>query len=64
MSLLGEEVLLELDAELLAQGLELVEVLLVLGLVLNLGLDTCKLKWDDARVVSFQSFPVLARVAL
>jgi hypothetical protein len=37
--LLGEEVLLELDAELLAQALELVEVLLVLALVLDLGLD-------------------------
>ena len=39
--LLGEQVLLQQDAELLAQGLELVEVLLVLLLVLDLGLDTC-----------------------
>lgn len=39
--LLGEQVLLQGDAELLAQGLELGEVLLVLLLVLDLGLDTC-----------------------
>jgi hypothetical protein len=38
--LLRVEVLLEEDAELLAQRLELCEVLLVLALVLNLGLDT------------------------
>jgi len=38
---LGVEVLLKGDAELLAQGLELVEVLLVLALVLDLGLDAC-----------------------
>lgn len=35
------QVLLQLDAELLAQGLELLEVLLVLLLVLDLGLDAC-----------------------
>lgn len=39
--LLGVQVLLEQDAELLAQGLELSEVLLVLLLVLDLGLDAC-----------------------
>lgn len=39
--LLGVQVLLEQDAELLAQGLELREVLLVLLLVLDLGLDAC-----------------------
>lgn len=39
--LLGVQVLLELDAELLAQGLELGQVLLVLLLVLDLGLDAC-----------------------
>jgi hypothetical protein len=37
---LGVQVLLKGNAELLAQGLELIEVLLVLTLVLNLGLDT------------------------
>lgn len=37
--LLGVQVLLQGDAELLAQGLQLVEVLLVLLLVLDLGLD-------------------------
>lgn len=37
--LLGVEVLLELDAELLAEGRQLVEVLLVLGGGLDLGLD-------------------------
>lgn len=36
-----EEVLLEGDAELLLQWGELGEVLLVLALVLDLGLDTC-----------------------
>ena len=36
---LGVHLLLEHDAELLAQGLELLEVLLVLALVLDLGLD-------------------------
>lgn len=36
----GVQVLLEGDAELLTQGLELIKVLLVLTLVLNLGLDT------------------------
>lgn len=35
----GVQVLLQLDAQFLAQGLELLEVLLVLLLVLNLGLD-------------------------
>lgn len=39
--LLGEQVLLQHDAELVAQGLELGEVLLVLLLVLDLGLDAC-----------------------
>lgn len=38
---LGEDLLLEGDAELRAKGLELIEVLLVLGLVLDLGLDSC-----------------------
>lgn len=41
VGLLGEEVLLEQDAELLAEGLELLEVLLVLALVLDLGFDAC-----------------------
>jgi hypothetical protein len=39
LALLRVEVLLEDDAELLPQGLELIQVLLVLALVLNLGLD-------------------------
>lgn len=39
--LLGVDVLLERDAELFPQGLELLEVLLVLALVLDLGLDAC-----------------------
>ena len=39
--LLGVQVLLKDDSELLAERLELVEVLLVLALVLNLGLDSC-----------------------
>lgn len=39
--LLRVHVLLKRDAELLAQGLKLVQVLLVLALVFNLGLDTC-----------------------
>lgn len=38
--LLGIQLLLEGDAELLPQTLELLEVLVVLGLVLNLLLDT------------------------
>jgi hypothetical protein len=42
---LGVQVLLQGNAELLAQGLELSEVLLVLALVLNLGLDTCS--WGE-----------------
>lgn len=37
----GIEILLEADAELLPQRLQLLEVLLVLALVLDLGLDTC-----------------------
>jgi hypothetical protein len=41
VGLLGIHVLLEHDAELLAQRLELSEVLLVLALVLDLGLDAC-----------------------
>ena len=39
--LLRVHVLLEHDAELLAQGLELGQVLIVLALVLDLGLDAC-----------------------
>lgn len=39
--LLGVQVLLERDAELLAQGLELLQILGVLALVLDLGLDAC-----------------------
>ena len=38
---LGVDLLLEGDAELRAEGLELIKVLLVLGLVLDLGLDSC-----------------------
>lgn len=38
--LLGVELLLELDAELLAERLELIEVLLVLRRRLDLGLDS------------------------
>lgn len=38
---LREQVLLQQNAQLLAQGLELSKVLLVLLLVLNLGLDAC-----------------------
>lgn len=38
---LGVEVLLQRDAELVAQGLELLEILVVLGLALDLGLDAC-----------------------
>jgi hypothetical protein len=41
LGLLRVQVLLEGDAELLAQGLELGQVLLVLALVLDLGLDAC-----------------------
>jgi hypothetical protein len=37
--LLGEQVLLEWDTELLPEGLELIEILLVLALVLDLGLE-------------------------
>lgn len=39
--LLGEKVLLQRNAELLTEGLELLEVLLVLALGVNLGLDAC-----------------------
>lgn len=39
--LLGEELLLELDAELLAEGRKLLDVLLVLGRGLDLSLDSC-----------------------
>lgn len=44
--LLGVEVLLQGDTELFPQRLELVEILVVLGFVLDLGLDTyhCKKK--------------------
>lgn len=41
------QVLLQLDAKLLAQRLELLEVLLVLLLVLDLGLDACRW-WFEA----------------
>jgi hypothetical protein len=41
MLLLRVEILLQDDTELVAKGLELIEVLLVLALVLDLGLDTC-----------------------
>lgn len=46
--LLGVKVLLQLDAKLLSQGLELVQVLLVLVLVLDLGLDACILNFASA----------------
>lgn len=52
--MLGVEVLLEGDAELLAEGLELLEVLVVLALGVDLGLDACGLlvhhrgKWHVA----------------
>ena len=55
--LLGEEVLLELDAELLPYRLELLDVLVVLALVLDLGLDAynsiaqsvqVRVDWDRA----------------
>lgn len=38
---LGVQVLLQRDAELVAQGLKLLEILVVLGLALDLGLDAC-----------------------
>lgn len=38
--LLGVEVLLQRNTELFSQGLELAKILVVLGLVLDLGLDT------------------------
>lgn len=41
VGLLRVQVLLEHDAQLVAQGLQLVQVLLVLGLVLDLRLDAC-----------------------
>jgi hypothetical protein len=41
LGLLRVQFLLEHDAELLTQGLQLVQVLLVLALVLDLGLDAC-----------------------
>ena len=41
LGLLGVELLPESDTELLAQSLEVLEVLLVLFLGLDLGLDTC-----------------------
>lgn len=41
LSRLGVDLLLEGNTELLAQGLELIEVLLVLSLVLDFGLDSC-----------------------
>lgn len=37
----GKEVLLQRNAKLLAEGLELLEVLVVLTLGVNLGLDAC-----------------------
>lgn len=46
--LLGVKVLLQLDAKLLSQGLELVQVLLVLVLVLDLGLDAYILNFASA----------------
>lgn len=39
--LLGVQVLLQRDAELISQRLELSEILVVLALALDLGLDTC-----------------------
>lgn len=39
--LLGVQLLLQRHTELFPEGLELLEVLLVLALVLDLGLDTC-----------------------
>lgn len=54
--LLRVHVLLEHDAELLTQGLELGQVLLVLALVLDLGLDACAIccqsngLWDPGGV--------------
>lgn len=54
--LLGEQLLLQHDAELLAQGVELGKVLLVLLLVLDLGLDACiVLAWVSQ---SFHSYRV------
>lgn len=41
--LLGVELLLQRNAKLFPQGLELLEVLLILALVLDLGLDT----WNE-----------------
>ena len=39
--LLGVEILLQLDAKFLTEGLKLIEVLLVLARGLDLGLDSC-----------------------
>ena len=41
LCVLGVQLLLEDDAELFPQGLQLLQVLLVLALVLDLGLDAC-----------------------
>lgn len=43
LCVLGVQLLLEDDAELFPQGLQLLQVLLVLALVLDLGLDACSL---------------------
>ena len=43
--LAGVELFPERNAELLAEGVEGLEVLLVLLLVLDLGLDACLRKW-------------------
>lgn len=51
LGLLGVELLAESDAELLAQTLEVLEVLLVLLVGLDLGLDTC---WE--RVSFYERF--------
>lgn len=48
--LLGKQVLLERDTELFPEGLELIEILLVLALVLDLGLETCVV--GDGRLAS------------
>lgn len=47
---LGEEIFLQQDAQLLAQGSKLLQVLLVLLLVLNLGLDACSYRKSLALV--------------
>lgn len=43
--LLGVKVLLQGNAELLTEGLQLLEVLLVLALGVDLGLDACGVMW-------------------